>query len=114
MNSLMTGTEKASSGKVLYRDLIIMDRFWKRRTGRDLLQKFASQQHRPGTDADGRFLFREPKSGKYELVAESGKAFVPFRSPITLAKPKKKCRREFVIRTVLEYPDNCRRYVMKR
>jgi hypothetical protein len=27
MNSLMTGTEKASSGQVWYRDLIIMDLF---------------------------------------------------------------------------------------
>jgi hypothetical protein len=65
------------------------------------------------TDADGKFLFRELKSGKYELVAHFD-AFEPFRSPITLAKPKKKCRHELVIRMMFQYPDNCGSYVMKR
>lgn len=65
------------------------------------------------TDVDGRFLFHELKPGNYDLVAESGKTFVPFRLPITLAKPKKKCRHELVIRMVLHYPDNCGSYVMK-
>lgn len=65
------------------------------------------------TDADGKFLFRELKSGKYELGADFD-GFEPFRSPIVLTKPAKKCRHELVIRMVLVYPDNCGSYVMKR
>ena len=65
------------------------------------------------TDANGKFLFPELKSGKYELLADFD-GFVPFRSPITLAKPKKKCRHELVIKMVFHYPDNCGSYVMKR
>jgi hypothetical protein len=65
------------------------------------------------TDADGKFLFREVKSGKYELTADFD-GFRPFRSPIVLTKPAKKCRHELVIRMVLPYPDNCGSYVVKR
>jgi Carboxypeptidase regulatory-like domain len=66
------------------------------------------------TDADGKFVFPELKSGEYELVADLDSTFVPFRSSITLVKPKKKCRHELVIKMVLTYPDNCGSYVMKR
>ncbi len=64
------------------------------------------------TDADGKFLFRELKSGKYELAADFD-GFRPFRSPILLKKPTKKCRHELVIVMVLGYPDNCGSYVIR-
>jgi len=65
------------------------------------------------TGADGKFLFPEMKSGKYELAADFD-GFRPFRSPIVLTKPAKKCRHELLIMMVLPYPDNCGSYVMKR
>ena len=65
------------------------------------------------TDADGKFLFRELKSGNYELTADSD-GLRPFRSQIVVKKPKKKCRHALVIVMVLSYPDNCGSYVMKR
>jgi hypothetical protein len=64
------------------------------------------------SDADGRFLFRELKPGRYELAGEFN-GFRPFQSPITVTKPVNKCRRELVIVMVLPYPDNCGSYVMK-
>jgi Carboxypeptidase regulatory-like domain len=64
------------------------------------------------TDADGKFLFRGLKSGKFELTADFA-GFEPFRSPIVLTKPAKKCRHELVIMMVLTYPDNCGSYVVK-
>lgn len=65
------------------------------------------------TDADGKFLFRELKPGRYELAAGFD-GFRPFRSPIMVTKPVNKCRRELVIMMVLPYPDNCGSYVMRR
>jgi hypothetical protein len=64
------------------------------------------------TNADGKFLFQELKSGRYELAADFD-GFVPFRSPVVLTKPTKKCRHKLVIVMVLHYPDNCGSYVMK-
>ncbi len=69
---------------------------------------------RGSADANGRFQFTDLKSGQYELVAESGTTFVPFRLSITLAKPKKKCRHPLAIRMVFVYPDNCGSYVIKQ
>src|ERR1700687_393581 len=40
------------------------------------------------TNTDGKFLFRELKSGNYELAADSHD-FLSFRSPIVLTKPAK-------------------------
>jgi carboxypeptidase family protein len=65
------------------------------------------------TDADGKFLFSELKSDKYELAADFD-GFRQFRSPISLTKPEKKCRQELVIVMVLTYPDNRGSYVMRR
>jgi hypothetical protein len=65
------------------------------------------------TDADGKFLFRDVKSDKYELGADFD-GFRQFRSPIVVTKPLKKCRHELVIVMVLPYPDNCGSYAMKR
>ncbi|MGA2981318.1 MAG: carboxypeptidase-like regulatory domain-containing protein [Terriglobales bacterium] len=65
------------------------------------------------TDADGKFLFRELQSDKYELAADFD-GFRQFRSSIVLTKPAKKCRHGLVIVMVLTYPDNCGSYVMKR
>jgi hypothetical protein len=65
------------------------------------------------TDADGKFLFRELKSGQYELAADLDD-FRPFRSPIVLTKPAKNCRHKLVIMMVLPYPDNCGSYVTNR
>jgi len=68
---------------------------------------------RVNTDADGKFLFRELKPGRYELAAGFD-GFRPFQSPIVVTKPVNQCRRELVIMMVLPYPDNCGSYVMKR
>jgi protocatechuate 3,4-dioxygenase beta subunit len=65
------------------------------------------------TDADGKFRFRELKSGKYELTADLD-GFRPFRSPIVLTKPAKNCPHGLVIVMVLPYPDNCGSYVTHR
>jgi hypothetical protein len=64
------------------------------------------------TAADGTFSFGELKSGGYELIARTD-GFVPFRSPIVVKNPAKKCGRGLVIVLVLFYPDNCGSYVMK-
>ncbi len=64
-------------------------------------------------DAAGKFLFREPKSGKYELAVDFD-GFEPFRSPIVLKKPAKKCQHGFVIIMMMPYPDNCGSYAVKR
>jgi len=65
------------------------------------------------TGSDGKFIFGELKPGSYELNAEVG-YLRPFRSPIVVANPAKKCRRGLVIMLVVFYPDNCGSYVMKR
>ena len=65
------------------------------------------------TAGDGEFIFGELKSGSYELNAHV-EGLIPFRSPIVVANPAKKCRRGLVIVLVLLYPDNCGSYVMKQ
>jgi hypothetical protein len=64
------------------------------------------------TDAEGKFLFRDLRSDKYELAAHFD-GFEQFRSPIVLTKPAKKCRQEIIV-MVLPYPDNCGSYVKER
>ncbi len=65
------------------------------------------------TSSDGEFIFAELKSGSYELNAHVD-YLLPFRSPIVVASPAKKCKRGLVIVLVLSYPDNCGSYVMKQ
>jgi len=65
------------------------------------------------TAGDGTFIFSELKPGTYELNAHVN-GLLPFRSPIVVANPAKKCRHGLVIVLVLPYPDNCGSYVMKR
>jgi hypothetical protein len=52
------------------------------------------------TASDGAFIFGQLKSGSYELNAEVD-GFEPFRSPIVVSNPAKKCRRRLVIMLVL-------------
>jgi hypothetical protein len=65
------------------------------------------------TAADGTFVFAELKSGNYEITA-SVDGLVPFRSPIVVINPTKKCRHGLAIVLVTSYPDNCGSYVVKR
>jgi len=65
------------------------------------------------TTGDGTFIFGELKSGRYELNAQAD-SVEPFRSPIVLKTPAKKCRRRLVIVLEFFYPDNCGSYVMKQ
>ncbi len=65
------------------------------------------------TTADGKFIFGELNSGKYELSAEGPLGFKTFRSLIEVRNPEKKCRRELVIVLAPLYPDNCGSYVEK-
>ncbi len=62
------------------------------------------------TDDHGNFIFDELKSGSYELSAHQ-LGFLPFRSPIVVANPAKRCKRGLFIMLVLSYPDNCGSYV---
>jgi len=68
------------------------------------------------TGSDGTFLFGELKPGSYELNAQSGRArgFKPFRSPIVVTKPARKCRRGLVIVLMVINTENCGSYVMKQ
>ena len=65
------------------------------------------------TTGDGTFIFGELKSGSYELNVQAG-GVEPFRSPIVVTNPAKKCRRGLVIVLEFFYPDNCGSYVMKQ
>jgi hypothetical protein len=58
------------------------------------------------TGADGKFMLGELKSGNYELDADFD-GLLPFRSPVVLANPEKRCNRGLFIALVLSYPDNC-------
>jgi hypothetical protein len=53
----------------------------------------------------------ELKSGSYELSAHI-LGLLPFRSPILVANPAKKCKRGLFIVLALAYPDNCGSYVV--
>jgi len=65
------------------------------------------------TGSDGAFIFGELKPGSYELTANFD-GLKPFRSPIVVANPTRKCKRGLTIVLVLTYPDNCGSYVMKQ
>jgi hypothetical protein len=63
------------------------------------------------TDDHGNFFFDDMKSGSYELSAHI-LGLLPFRSPIVVANPAKKCKRGVFIVLALAYPDNCGSYVV--
>ena len=62
---------------------------------------------------NGKFTFSELKPGSYELDARSA-GYRPFRSPIVVAKPEKRCRHRLPIFLDTSGLESCGSRVMKQ